>query len=161
MGNNRVGLGVLIVAIGVILLLGKLGFFGFMIGMLWPLMLLIPGLVFHWMYFSRMAPAGVLVPGGILTTYAIVFLLCSVFSWGLMKFLWPAFPFGVAVGLYEFYMFSHEKPRGVLIASMILGGVSLIFFSMTILFTIGIYVIAALFIIIGLYLLLNRKGSSW
>jgi hypothetical protein len=161
MGNQRAAIGLIIVAVGIVLLLGKLGFFGFMLSWLWPLLLLIPGLLFHWAYFSRMAPAAVLIPGGIMTTYSILFLICNTFGWGLMAYLWPVFPLGVAIGLYECYLFSQDKQGGIFIASMILGGISLILFFMTIMFTVGIYILAGLFILIGLYMLLSKSRTPW
>lgn len=161
MDNNRFTIGLLIVIVGVVLLLGKLGVIGFLFGTFWPLLLLAAGLGLHWLFFAKNMPAALLIPGGILSTYAVMFLLCTVFTWKLMAFLWPGFIFGVAVGLYEYYLYDRYQPRPVLLTALILAGLSGVFFCMTLLFTIGIYVIAALFIAAGLYLLLGRSRSRW
>jgi hypothetical protein len=89
-----------------------------------------------------------------------MFLYCTIFGWGAMSYLWPGFIFGVAVGLYEYYMFSDDKPRGALIASLIVGSVSIVFFGFTLIRTNAIYVIAAALILIGLFMIL-RRPRTW
>jgi hypothetical protein len=157
--NNRYSIGLIIVAVGVVLLLGKLGVFGFFWDVFWPVFVLAPGLLLHALYFSRVLPSGVLIPGGILVTNSIIFFLCTIFSWNLMAYLWPGFIFAVAVGLYEFYLFDKYSPRGTLVAAVILAVVSGVCFSMTILFTVGIYFIAFVLIIVGAYMIFNKRRS--
>lgn len=157
MTNNRYSIGLIIVAVGVILLLGKLGVFGFFWEVFWPVFVLAPGLLLHALYFSRVLPSGVLIPGGILVTNSILFFLCTIFSWKLMAYLWPGFIFAVAVGLYEYYMFDKRSPRSTLVAAVTLAIISGILFGMTILFTIGIYFIALALIVVGAYILLNKR----
>ncbi len=151
--------GILIIILGVILLLGKFGVFGFL-GNLWPLFVLIPGLLFHFFFFARMLPSGVLIPGGILTVYALMFFYCNVFGWHAMGYLWPGFILGVAIGLYEFYLFSVDHPRGALLASLIVGGISVVFFGFTLLLAGGVYFIAVALIAVGLYLI-YRRPRAW
>ncbi|GAB2703108.1 hypothetical protein ACFQWB_01600 [Paenibacillus thermoaerophilus] len=157
MANSRAALGVGIIAVGVLLLLGKLGVFGNIGGVLWPFFLLVPGIALHVLYFARILPVGVLVPGGILTVYALLFFYCGIFGWDSLSYLWPVFPLGVAVGLYELYVFGHE--RGVLIAALILTSISVIFLAINLIFTIGIYLVAAALIVGGIYLLKSRSSS--
>lgn len=160
MRTNRISIGVLIIILGVIILLGKLGVFSFVWSIFWPIFILAPGLLFHLFFFTRAMPAGVLIPGGILVTYALMFFYCGIFGWHSMSYLWPGFIFGVAVGLYEFFLFSDDKPRGALVASMILGIISIVFFGFTLMTTSGIYVIAAALILIGIYLIV-RRPNAW
>jgi hypothetical protein len=68
MSNNRYTIGLLIVSAGVILILGKLGVFSFLGNMLWPIFVLLPGLVLHYLFFNRIWPSGVLIPGAMLLT---------------------------------------------------------------------------------------------
>ncbi|MDF2658480.1 MAG: hypothetical protein K0Q94_1271 [Paenibacillus sp.] len=162
MSNNRYSVGLIIVAVGIVLLLGKLGVFGFFWEVFWPIFILAPGLLFHALYFSRVLPSGVLIPGGILTTISIIFFLCTIISWELIAYLWPAFILAPAVGLYEFYLFDKRSPRGVLLAAAILAVIAGLLFSMTILFTVGIYFIAIILIAVGGYLIFsNNKRRSW
>jgi len=160
MRTNRLSLGVIIILLGIFILLGKLGVFTFVWSVFWPIFVLAPGLMFHLFFFSRTMPAGVLIPGGILVTYALMFFYCAIFGWHSMSYLWPGFIFGVAVGLYEYYMFSDDKPRGALIAAMIVGSVSIVFFGVTLIHTNAIYVIAAALILIGLLMIL-RRPRTW
>src|SRR4051794_13322915 len=102
MSKNQYSVGILILVAGVIILFGKLGVFGFIGSVFWPLFILVPGVLLHVLFFGRMLPAPVLIPGGILSTYGLLFLVCNITSWGTMTYLWPVFILGVAVGLYEF-----------------------------------------------------------
>ncbi|GAA3403872.1 hypothetical protein ACFFNY_02915 [Paenibacillus hodogayensis] len=157
MANNRYSVGLIIVAVGVILLLGKLGVIGFFWHVFWPLFVLIPGLLLHGLYFSRVLPSGVLIPGGILVTNSILFFLCTIFSWKLMAYLWPGFILALAVGLYEYYLFDKQSPRSTLIAAVVLAVISGICFSMTVLFTAGVYFVALALIVVGAYLIYNKR----
>jgi len=160
MRSNRLSLGVIIILLGIFILLGKLGVITFVWNVFWPILILAAGLLLHMFYFSRTLPAAALIPGGLLVTYSLMFLYCTIFGWGAMSYLWPGFIFGVAVGLYEYYMFSDDKPRGALIASLIVGSVSIVFFGFTLIRTNAIYVIAAALILIGLFMIL-RRPRAW
>lgn len=159
MSNNRYTIGLLIVSAGVILILGKLGVFSFLGNMLWPIFVLLPGLVLHYLFFNRIWPSGVLIPGAMLVTYALIFFYCNVFGWQSMSYLWPGFILGLAIGLYEFYLFDRNRPRIAITASIVLALIACIFFSITILSQIGIYAIALAFIVIGIAMLISRSRS--
>lgn len=156
LSNNRYSIGIIIVAVGLVLLLGKIGVFSFIWSVFWPIFVLAPGLLLHALYFGRMLPSGVLIPGGILVTNSIIFFMCTFFGWGMMKYLWPGFILAVAVGLYEFYFFDKHNPRGVLVASIILASIAAVMFGMTILFAVGVYVIAFVLIAVGAYMIFGR-----
>lgn len=160
MQKNRFSIGILLIVIALILVLGKLGVFSFLGYLLWPLLLLAIGLGLHFLYFSKMAPSGVLVPGGILVTYSVMFFICNLFGWHLIRYLWPLFIFGVAVGLYELYFFDRNSPRQLLLASVVLAVVSALFFVFMFIFNIGIYFIAAILVIVGVVLLM-RRPKAW
>jgi hypothetical protein len=159
MARNNYSVGLVLIGIAVILLLGKLGVFSFLGGLLWPVFILLPGVVFHFLYFSRVLPAGVLVPGGILVTYSLMFFFCNIFGWGAMSYLWPGFIFGVAVGLYELHLFDRHSARGVLTAAMILAAISAVFFALAFMFTAGIYFIIFVLLVAGVGLIMTRKRS--
>ena len=75
--RKDLALGIFIVVAGVVILLGKLGVFGFLGRTLWPLVLLLPG-IFAYHVFGRRATAAVLIPGGILTVYGLLFFICII-----------------------------------------------------------------------------------
>jgi hypothetical protein len=87
--------------------------------------MLVPGIYMHFAFFTGIdRNAGILVPGGILTTYGALFYANVFFGWHIMADLWPMFLIGIAVGLFELYLFgNHDK--GLLVPVAILGGVGL------------------------------------
>lgn len=160
MHANRMSIGVIIILLGIFILLGKLGVISFVWSIFWPVFVLAPGVLFHLFFFSRAMPAGVLIPGGILVTYSLMFFYCGLFGWHSMSYLWPGFILGVAIGLYEYYMFSDHKPREAWIASMILGVISVVFFGFALMNSNGIYLIAIVLILIGVFMIV-RRPKSW
>ncbi|WP_409341293.1 hypothetical protein [Paenibacillus sp. MBLB4367] len=161
MAKNQYSIGLLLIGVAVVLLLGKLGVFSFLGSLVWPLFILVPGIALHMLYFGRVLPSGVLVPGGILVTYSLMFFYCNLFGWSSMKYLWPGFVFGVAVGLYELHLFDRNTSRGVAVAAMIIALVSVVLFSIMFLMTAGIYIVAAVLIIAGVALVAARRPRSW
>lgn len=157
-------LGVFIVAAGVVILLGKLGVFGFLGRTFWPLLVLIPGLILHVLFFGRRASAAILIPAGILTVYGLLFLICSIWGWNLMGSLWPLLILGIAVGLYEYYMYETPRPGAVLPIALGLTLLSAVILIFTWLYTGALYIIALVLIAIGIWLIYGRKrtkGGKW
>lgn len=161
MARNNYSVGLLLIFIAIVLLLGKLGVFHFLGHLFWPFLILIPGLLFHFLYFNRMMPVGVLVPGGILITYSLMFFYCNLFGWDSMSYLWPGFILGVAVGLYEVHLFDRHSPKGVWVASMILAAISAIFFAFTLLYAVGVYFIAIVLLVAGVWMMMSRRVRPW
>ncbi|MEB3100664.1 hypothetical protein [Ferviditalea candida] len=157
MPRNSYASGMFLLIFGIFILLGKLGVIGFLISLLWPAVLLIPGLLLHWLYFARLLPSGMLIPAGMLTTYALMFFFANLFGWGMMKYIWPGFIFGAAVGFYEIYLFDRGSSRGFLMISVILAAVSAVFFGFTLLFGLGTYFIAFVLIISGAVMIYRRQ----
>jgi len=118
--------GLFLLFIGVLLILANFGVIEIVWENLWPLFLLIPGILFELSYFIYRKDAGLLVPGGILITYGLLFLVNVIYGWHLMEDLWPIFPLGVAIGLLQLYLFG-VREKGLLIPIGILGIVSLFF----------------------------------
>jgi hypothetical protein len=152
--SATVGIGIL--AVGLIILLGKLGVFAFIGAVFWPLFILIPGVLLHVLYFGRIGPSVALIPAGILTVVSVILLIGNWFGWGLMKYMWPLFLLAIAVGLYEFYVFGYSRSRQVWTAAVLLAALSIVLFGMTLLWTWGIYVLAAGLIGFGTWLVLRR-----
>lgn len=157
MPANKYSAGIILLLAGVLILLGKLGVFSFLGAIFWPLLVLIPGVLLHVLYFGRLVPAVMLVPGGMLVVYALLFVICNIFGWESLKYLWPVFILGVAAGLYEYYMFGSNVPRVVFTASIALGIASVLFLVLILLWSWGIYLIAALFIAAGGWMMLASR----
>jgi len=123
--NNR-KIGGFIALIGLYYLLRAFGIINVHIGSFWPLALLIPGLIFEINYFKHNLPSGVLVPGGILLTQGLLFVLCEILGYSILGFLWPVFPLSVAVGLFQFYWFGNVH-KSVMWTAFGIGAGSLLF----------------------------------
>jgi hypothetical protein len=154
--KNDMKLGVFIAAAGIVILFGKLGVFGFLGRALWPLVILVPGLFLQVLFFTRRASASVLIPAGILTVYGLLFGLCNAWGWGLMSHLWPLLLLGIAVGLYEYSLYSPGSNRGLTTTAVILGALSLVLFIFTLLGTGALYLLGAILVAAGLWLMLGR-----
>jgi hypothetical protein len=157
--NNKYSIGILLVAIAVILLLGKLGVIAFLGRLFWPLLILALGIALHGLYYARVTPSWVVVPGGIFVTYSLLFLFCNIFGWGAMSYLWPVYIFGVAVGLYEWYRLDRYSPRILLNASVVLVVVSALLFVIRLLFSSSFYWIVIILAIAGLVLMFLRRRT--
>ncbi|WP_028611247.1 hypothetical protein [Paenibacillus harenae] len=157
MSNNKYSAGIILLLAGVVILLGKLGVFSFLGAIFWPLLVLIPGLLLHVLYFGRLVPAVVLVPGGMLIVHALLFIVCNLFGWDSLKYLWPLFIFGVSAGLYEYYLFGSSRTRVVLTASIALAAASAVFIILPFLWSWGIYAIAIALIAAGAWMMLGRR----
>jgi hypothetical protein len=160
MANNKYSIGILLVAVAVILLLGKLGVIAFLGRLFWPLLILALGIALHGLYYARVTPSWVVVPGGILVTYSLLFLFCNIFGWGAMKYLWPVYIFGVAVGLYEWYRTDRFSPRVLLNASVILAVVSVLLFMILLLFSVSMYWIVGILVIAGIVMMFTRRRAG-
>ena len=154
--KNDIRLGIFIITAGIVILFGKLGVFGFLGRALWPLVILLPGLVLHMLFFSRRASATVLIPAGILTVYGLLFGLCNIWGWGLMKYLWPVLLLGIAVGLYEYSINSPRRTGGLSAIAVILGVVSITLCVFSLMGTGVIYLIGIVFIVAGIWLITGR-----
>lgn len=120
--------GILLIVIGIILIIQKMFFIQFFSWQyFWPIFVLIPGLSFEFSYFFKRKAPGTLVPGGILTTYGILFFFETFTNWNFSDYTWPVYPLGVAIGLFQLYLHSGRN-SGILIPVSILTAVSAISF---------------------------------
>ena len=157
MPNNKYSAGIILLLVGVVILLGKVGVFSFLGAIFWPLLILIPGILLHVLFFGRLIPAALLVPGGMLVVYALLFVVCNIFGWDVLKYLWPLFLFGISVGLYEYYMFGSSTPRIVLTAAIAIAAASALFLVLVLMWSWGIYVIAAALIAAGIWMMYGSR----
>lgn len=154
--KNDIKLGVFIAVAGLVIVLGKLGVFGFLGRTLWPLVILLPGVILHMLFFTRRASASVLIPAGILTVYGLLFGLCNLWGWGLMAHLWPVLLLGIAVGVYEYSLYAPGRTGGLSAIAVILGILSLVLCIFSLLGTGVIYLIGIALIAFGLWLVAGR-----
>lgn len=155
--NNKYSAGIILLIAGVVILLGKAGLFTFLGAIFWPILVLIPGILIHVLYFGRVFPAVMLVPAGMLVVYALLFIFCNIFGWDNLRYLWPLFIFGLAIGLYEYHLFGSPKQRYIKTAAIGLGAASIVGILLVALWGWGIYVIAFLCMAVGVYLMFGSR----
>lgn len=153
--------GLILIAVGIFSLLSSLGIIIISWSQVWPLVIILVGLLFELNYFvnGRKEP-GLLMPAGIMLTYGILFYYCSVngFSW--IGKLWPFFLLGPAIGLLQIFIFG-TRDKGLLVPVGVLGGLSLVFLLSN--FTkldIGSLLFPVILIIVGFVILINAVGKS-
>ena len=172
MKKSNTLLGALFIIIGAVFLCARYLFGTSLINLgpddFWPMIILMIGVMFELVYFVTMKAPGFLVPGGILTTYGTLFFFEVATDWRFSMYTWPVYIIGVAIGLFQLYLFS-GRPKGLLIAVAILAGLAVtalvvimfqIFLSSV---DIGL-VIPGILILVGLVLVLGRgriKSSSY
>lgn len=158
--NSDIVIGAVLITMGILFLMSNLGYLNFTWSYVWPLALLVPGIYMHFAFFTGIdRNPGILVPGGILTTYGVLFYANVFFGWHMMADLWPLFLIGIAVGLFELYLFgNHDK--GLLVPVGILGFIGLSTLLRTyISFDLRKYIVPAILIAIGA-LIIAKNGSK-
>lgn len=156
MRASRAAFGTLVILAGIFLLLNNLGLIDADLYLLWPLVLIIPGLTLEIGYLTGSRDAEALVPAGMLITYGLVFFANIIWGWHNMQLLWPFFPLGVAIGLLQLYIFERRE-AALLIPIAILGGFSAIGFLRSFTAIDLEMTFPIVLIIIGILLLINRK----
>jgi len=147
--------GLFLLIIGIILILANFRVINIVWENLWPIFLLVPGILFELGYFIFRKDAGLLVPGGILITYGVLFSVNVVYGWHLMGDLWPIFPLGVAIGLFQLYLFGGRE-KGLLIPVGILGAISLFFLVNNLIFVDFKLLVGIVMVIIGIWVIFKK-----
>lgn len=124
----------------------------------WDLGILALGLYFEWQYFTTKRSPGILVPGGILTVVGLVNFV-EALSGGLLLVNFPDVQLGLAAGLFQLYWFgARNKFLLIPVAILLIGAlddISETFFG----WFNGSLVWSIVFVLIGIYLIVNRKGE--
>ncbi len=124
MKKGNIIFGIILILLGLSALINRIFFIDILsFRNLWPLFLLVPGILFEVKYFETRKDPGILVPGGILTTLGTLFLIENISSFHLRKYIWPLYPLSVAIGLFQLYWFGNRE-KGLLIPIFILTIVS-------------------------------------
>lgn len=161
MKRNETAIGLILVIMGAIAILDN--FFHikiFSMARLWPLIILLPGLLLEYTYARTRTLPAILIPGGILTSLGIFFLFNTYTNWRFAGYTWPFYPLTFAIGLYQYYRFA-GKPKPLLIPIYIISifcGISFtaIFFT----WLNRRFFAAIVLVIVGLYLLLKSTFTK-
>ncbi len=157
--------GIILIAIGLLFLADNLNFIWidwediwYDFWSLWPLAILVGGVLFWLGWFKNRDDYGLLMPGTIMIVYGLLFWYCMEFGWWHMgdDHLWSFFIIGPGLGFLAMYALGKQE-KGFLVSGLILaliGGI----------FLIGTYfwdfIIPALLILIGVRLLMKGKKRA-
>lgn len=151
--------GIIFLLLGIYLIISTIFNIEFSWNYIWPIFILLPGLKFEYDYYVKKKNAGILVPGGILTTVGILFYLCAFFGYDILNFLWPTFILAPAIGMFQ--QFLATKTRGLIVPVFILGGLSIIFYIEELVeINVWNYIIGFGLIALGLSSLFGRKKDE-
>lgn len=127
MRKSNSALGGLLVLIGGLLLAARFLFNKPMFSLgpddFWPMIILLVGVGFELAYYITMKAPGLLVPGGILTTYSLLFFFETATNWSFAEYTWPVYLLGISVGLFQLFMHT-GRPKGLLIGICIITGIA-------------------------------------
>ena len=127
MRKGNTTLGGLLIIVGGLLLAARFIFrdplFSLDSGDFWPIIIFLAGAGFELAYYITLRAPGLLVPGGILTAYSLLFFFETATNWRFAAVTWPVYILGVAVGLFQLWLHS-GRPRGLLTAVGIIGGIA-------------------------------------
>lgn len=165
MDKRNIYLGTALILVGALLFSNQFFNYNFFsMEFFWPVFVLIPGLVFEASFFVSGRNAGLLVPGGILTTIGLLFFFETFTNWRFAEYTWPVYILAVAIGLAQLYLFGIRQ-RGLLVPIFILTLVAVVSFAMLVFG--GIFswlnysmVLPVVLILIGLYILVGKNFSA-
>jgi hypothetical protein len=118
--------GIILIALGIILLGDNLGFFYVSMDTFWPWFMIAAGAFFLVGWMSNREKYGLLMPATILLVYGFLFLYTTHGRWWRMEDLWPFFLIGPGLGFLLMYQFG-TKDKGLLVPASILLGLGIIF----------------------------------
>lgn len=159
--NSLIIWGVILLLAGVVLILAEAHIIASFESLILPVVLLGLSLAFHMQYFLNSGRnEGLLVPGGILLAYGLLFLAVMQFDISMNK-LWPVFILGVALGLLEMYVFSGGR-SGSMVPVFVLTAIG----GCALLLTCGIVydfkmLVALLLVGVGLAMIINVFVKSY
>jgi hypothetical protein len=126
MQSRNWGPGILLIILGIILLVGNLGYFSLLD--YWPLLVIVAGLLFGIQWIGDRENYGLLMPASILIILGLLFLYCQLEGWYQMKDLWPVFIMAPGAGFILMYLLG-EQEAGLLVPGGILLAVGVLFLS--------------------------------
>lgn len=153
MSRSLLPVGFILLMIGIVFISFKIGVV--LLTLFWPLILLAAGWMFHRMVFRSGAPVQLLVPGGLFVISSLPLLYGTLIDWAALKYLWPLFLFGLAIGLYEYYRYARHSDTRLFAIATGAGVVAAISLSVTLFMKLGFFFVAILLIVAG-FLMIRR-----
>jgi hypothetical protein len=153
--------GIILIFIGSVLLADQIYGINFLsFSNFWPIFILVPGVLLEISFFSLKKEPAILVLGGLLTTTGLLFIFETSTNWQYSTETWPIYTFGLAIGLFQYYLFS-KKNKLLLFFIFLIAFISLFSFAINFLGNIYIWLsygllLPCLIIAIGIYVFLKN-----
>ncbi len=150
-------LGILLILFGFFLLSAQFGWISW--ENIWPVFLIVGGIMFYLGFLANRNNYGLLMPGSILTVIGVLFLYTSAHNWHQMEVLWPTFILAPGIGFVLMYIFG-PKGNGLWIPAGILIIIALVFYAQ---FSCFFRYWPVILIIIGIFIIFNgmdKKSKS-
>jgi len=157
-------LGIIMIFAGSLLVAGQIYDMNFIsFTNLWPLFILLPGILLELSFFSLKTEPAILVLGGIFTTTGLLFFFETSTNWQYSTDTWPIYTFGLAIGLFQYYLFSNRN-KSLLFFIFLLTFTSIYSFAVNFLGHIYIWLtygllLPCLIVALGIYVLLKNIFS--
>ncbi|HFE64031.1 MAG TPA: hypothetical protein ENK14_06385 [Caldithrix sp.] len=148
--------GILLIIVGLLFLGNNLDWFYLDWETMWPLLMIIGGVLFWIGWLANRKETGLLMPGTILLAYGLLFEYCVLFGWYWMDEYWPVFLLGPGLG-FLFMYFLGNREKGLLIPAGVLIVLSLLFWSGR---DLSRFLWPLLLVGIGVYLLLGVRRAK-
>ena len=143
--------GIILILIGFLFLGNNLNWFRLEWSDVWPLFMIVGGLLFWLGWMVNRKETGLLMPGTILLAYGFIFQYCVLYGWYWMDELWPVFLLGPGLGFFFMYLLG-QREKELLIPGSILTGLAILFWIGRDMWR---FFWPLLFIGVGIYLLLK------
>lgn len=152
-------IGLLFIGLGLLFTLTNLGFLQISMSLIWPIFLVIPGLLFEYGYYSRKKDPGLLFPGAILTTLGLIFFFHTITHFAYIQFLWPLFILPTGIAFLQFYL--HGLNHKVFLILFFMFSALTVFFITFQFFIFHPYLILSLaFIFVGILVILPHNKRN-
>ena len=161
MKKNNSLFGIFLIFIGSVLLANQIYDINFLkLSNFWPLFILIPGVLLEVSFFIFKKEPSVLVLGGIFTTTGLLFIFETSTKWKYSTETWPIYSLGLAIGLFQYYLFS-RKNNTFLFIIFLIAFISVFSFAINFLGTTYIWLtyrlmLPCLIILLGIYVFLKN-----
>lgn len=156
--------GITMIGIGILLMIqNTIGLSVDIWSIIWPLFLLIPGIVIHANYFrGNRGETGSILLGGILLVYGVFFLLRAIIKWPDSYNMDFVYTLGIGVGFLESYFFNKKSSMNLIFSIIFIAVSAYIFIKSAFpdISNINEYIFPILLVALGVYLLFTNMSKK-
>lgn len=152
-------IGLIFITIGVLFTFTNMGLINIQMDFLWPIFILVPGLIFEYSYFSTKRAPGLLFPGAILTSLGLIFFFHTLTRFMFIEYLWPLFILPTGLAFLQFYFYGYQQ-KVFLILFFLFAAMTTFFIAFQFFIFKPYLVLSMVFILVGIIFLSTGKSNS-